>query len=602
MLTLLLFACEPDPEEAPTCTDAPSAAWSGDTRYVEQTDAWGLTGFTAGKFAAADLDGDGYPDLVATEMFSNTRDDLANDVVYHRLFMNREADGRRVFVDEGQARGLYTNRDGTFGTSHTLYAFGDVDADGDLDAFAGRYHDAGAADATGDCSEIYLNDGSGNFSLAPRSSLCDEGPIATTAAAFTDFDADGRLDLWVTNWYVEYGASVTAEQDRLYRGNGDGTFVDVTETTGLKLKTGAQTNYLDRDARRPAYGATACDLTNDTYPDLIATNYGRAWNQLWHNDAAGAFTEIGESSGFSDDSQLDYSDNLMYACWWESNGTGADPTPTVDCGGAFPDTYWNPGYDDQHARLNGNSFTTVCGDLDNDGWLDLYTTEIVHRWAGGSADGSAVLWNNGDATFDRADNDTNGMARPRPPRADWNEGDLYAAFADLDNDGWKDVILVSSDYEDTQLWAWRQVAPRQFEEVSSAIGLDQPWPAGIAVADFDRDGDVDVVTGSSTARSGTPWTERSVHLYENQGPAGNWLQVSGLPAGTRVEIESGGITQTQEVSGSYGLAGILNDTALHFGLGETCQVDEIRATAPGGAIRSWTSVSGNRPFDPEHEE
>jgi hypothetical protein len=595
LLLSLLTACT-DPAEdsgsAVTCSDLPAAAYTGGTAFVETTDAWGLTDGLGSRLAAADLDADGYTDLIATDLFTNARDDLAAGVQYHRVYMNREVGGRRTFVDETEASGLLTNRDGGTGTSHNLYVFGDVDADGDLDAFAGRYVDAGSADATGDCSEVYLNDGAGRFTLTTASAICVPTGYPTTGASFTDYDADGVLDLWVVGFYEEYGYLASA-QDQLYRGEGDGTFSEVTEDVGLKLSRGRATeDFLARDVRRPAYGATACDVDGNDLPDLIATNYGRSWNQLWRNDG-GAFTEVGEDVGFDGDDNEDYRDSTRYACWYEAEGTASDPAPTVDCGGAWPPEYWTPGYDDQAARLNGNSFTTVCGDVDNDGDADLMTTEIAHKWAGDNSDATGLLFNEGGA-FVRADNADIGMARRRPERSDWNEGDIWGAFFDFDNDGWKDVLVASSDYEDTRLWLWRQVAPGQFEEVGEAAGLDQPWPAGLAIADFDRDGDLDVVTGSSIARSGTPWTTRALHFHENQ-LGGNHLSVAGLPVGTRVEVEQGGLTQVVEVSGGYGHMGMQHGTDVHFGLGGSCAVDRVRAVLPGGAVFGEESgVAGNR--------
>jgi hypothetical protein len=465
-----------------------------------------------------------------------------------------------------------------------------VDNDGDLDAYAGRFLDEATEDATGDCSEIYLNDGTGHFTLAEPSDICDPDGQPITAAAFTDYDADGTLDLWVTEWYVSYGTSYEAGQDRLYHGNGDGTFTEVTEDVGLQLKSGRQ-GYDDHDVRRPAYGATTCDVDGDAMPDLIATNYGRAWNQLWHNEG-GTFVDIAEEAHFDADTNLDYTDNLAYACYCDAHA--CDPAPTVSCGGAFDSNSWSPGTDDQPWRLAGNSFTTICSDIDNDGDADLYTAEIAHDWAGDSADRTELLLNDGTGIFDRIDNDTDGLARNRPTRASWNEGDLYAAFFDFDNDGWKDIALGSSDYEDTHMWLWRQVSPGQFEDVSDATGLNQPWPAGLAVADFDLDGDLDFVTGSSTARSGTPWTTRLVHFYENTSPTGNWVRIEGLPIGTRVDVTAGGVTQTQEVSGGYGLSGMQNDLPLHFGLGDACFIDTIVATEPGGATKSWENQVGNQ--------
>ncbi|MEN9785773.1 MAG: hypothetical protein RLZZ299_1037 [Pseudomonadota bacterium] len=591
-LLLLLVGCGPS---AVTCDAAPTAAYAGGTAFEERTDAWGLASVHGGRMLAGDLDGDGYPDLIVTELFAGERDAPEAGTQNHFVLFNRPAGDGRTFEDGTVASGLLVNRDGTVGTAHSSYSLGDVDNDGDLDVFAGMAHDD-ARPTPSDCSEIYLNDGGGHFTLAPASDVCVARGYPTAGSAFTDVDGDGVLDLWITGFYEEYGL-IAAAQDQLYRGNGDGTFESVTREAGLLLgRATTLEQALARTVRRPAYGATACDLDGDTFPELLATNYGRSWNQLWRNHGDGTFTEEGEVSGFAGDDNVDYRDNGRYACWHAARGTAQDPEPTVPCEGWDPD-YWTPGYDDQPARNNGNSFTTVCGDLDNDGDLDLLTAEIAHRWAGASSDRTTVLFNDGDARFTRAEPEAIGMDRQHPARGDWNEGDLYAAFADFDNDGWKDVFLASSDYEDTHMWLWRQASAGMLEDVSEATGMDQPWPAGLAIADFDRDGDLDVVTGSSTARSGTPWTSRAVHLHESVRDPGNWLRISGLPAGTRVEVDAGGHTQVQEVSGGYGTFGMLNDVALHFGLGDTCVVDAVRATRPGGTAKDWPATAGNTTLD-----
>jgi hypothetical protein len=279
------------------------------------------------------------------------------------------------------------------------------------------------------------------------------------------------------------------------------------------------------------------------------------------------------------DNNRDYSDNLWYACYCESRA--CDPAPTESCGGSFPDNYWTPGFDDQDARLGGNTFTTMCGDLDNDGDQDLVNTEIAHRWAGQSSDSTQVMLNDGTGIFTRIDNESNGFGRERPPRRDWNEGDLYGAFFDYDNDGWKDILVITSDYEDTQMWVWHNEGDGQFKERSDATGLNQPWPNGAAIADFDRDGDLDLVDGSSNARSGSPWATHEAHFYEN-GLGGRSLRISGLQAGTRVDVEANGTVQTYEVSGGYGHWGMFHGQALQIGLGGSCDVDNLRITTPGG--------------------
>jgi hypothetical protein len=416
-----------------------------------------------------------------------------------------------------------------------------------------------------------------------------EDPYPSSGGAFADVDGDGNLDFWLVGWYTDYGGSYDGSQPHLYMGAGDGTFEDVTEDSGLELKSSARSdNYLERGRRRPGFGATACDLTGDGLAELIHSSYGRAWNLLWTYED-GDWTEVGEAAHVDADADLDYTDNLWYACYCESHD--CSPEPTVSCGGAFPDDYWTPGFDDQPARLAGNTFTTMCGDLDNDGDNDLMHTEIHHKWAGNSADSTQILWNDGRGIFERSDNEATGIARKRSEAHDWNEGDLYGAFFDYDNDGWKDILVIETDYEDDQMWLWRNNGDGTFEELSKETGLNQDWPNGAAIADFDRDGDLDLVDGSSNARSGSPWDKHYAHFYEN-GLGGRSLRLSGLKVGDRVDVSAAGTAQTYEVSGGYGHWGMFHDQSLVIGLGEHCSVLDLAITSAGGETVHYGEMSG----------
>lgn len=556
--------------------------------FVEASSAWGLDGVTASNMITADFDGDGYADLLVNEADGEKRDDPAGGVYMHRLLLNRDAGGHRTFEDATDASGLLVGEDGAPGSGHATYVAGDVDNDGDLDLFAGRNHNAGYDDTTGERDAIFLNDGSAHFTRVAHSGVGDELK-ATVSASFTDVDGDGNLDLWVVGWYSAYGASNDSSPPKLFQGNGDGTFVDVTAGTAMDLKPyRTSKNWSERDHRRPAYGATACDVDGDGSPELIQSSYARTWNLLF-TKGSGEWEEVGEDAGMDADDNLDYSDNLMYACYCTKHT--CDIEPTVSCSNPDYADSWIPGFDDQPSRLAGNTFTTVCADIDNDGDVDLYHTEIHHKWAGQSGDGSQLLLNDGTGHFERIDNEEDGLAREHG-RGDWNEGDLFSAFFDYDADGWKDILLVESDYPDDHLYAWHNEGDGTFTEVSDATGLNQPWPHGAAIADFDRDGDLDVVTGSSHARSGSPWTENTLHLYEN-GLGGNLMRLEGLPVGTRVEVEAGGMTQTFEVSGGYGVTGQQHETALSVGLGDACAVDDVAITRLGAETTHSGALSAN---------
>jgi hypothetical protein len=577
------------------------------TSFVDNTAAWGLTGVTGNRIVSADLDGDGYPDLIVHAIYTNQRETIGTPPNLVYVLMNRpNGSGGRTFVDATVDSGLFQVRGGstTQLRSAQIASVGDVDNDGDLDVFSGTYVDpTNPTTDTGDRSEIMLNDGTGHFTLAP---ISDPHPSATdlwptTGATMADVDRDGKLDLFVGFWYANYGASYSGVQAQLYHGNGDGTFTTMTNQAGL---TTTVAGYAQGTASRPAYGVTSCDLDGDGSPELLISAYGREWNMLYQNDGTGKFADVGQASGYAADSDLNYKDNQFFACYCTVHTTEADcagvSQPLIQCPNPA-DSYWAHGVDDQPWRLGGNTFSTYCGDLDGDGMLDLYSAEIHHWHIGESSDSSELLRNTtqgGTISFDRPGNATTGMVWPHPT-SDWNEGGLMVAGADLDNDGREDLIVAASDYPNQFGLVFHQKEDGTFEEVGQAWGLHHPCMSGLTIADFDRDGDLDVVVGSGTARDcGNIWKTNEVHFYENQGISKNgWVQLrlvgDGVTAntnaiGARVQLTAGGVTQTKEHDGSYGHMSMQNDTVLSFGLGACGQADSVTVRWPDQALTTET--------------
>ena len=584
---------EPPPENCPTSPDP-------GIQFRDVTDAWGAADVLANRVSSADIDGDGYPDVVVHRTGSHNRADFsapARDWPY-RVLMNREKPGGgRELVDRTRDSGYGALHDpvGDEGRAAHFAIFGDVDNDGDVDVFGGTYSDpTQRATDPGDRSEILLNDGTGTFTLADRSaaiagSADGARALPTTSAALLDHDRDGTLDVFIGYWYAMYGSSLYGMQDRLARGTGGGAFEDVTDAVGLTT-TGTPG---ERGASRPTYGVTACDVDLDGDTDLLASAYGRQWNQLWIH-TSGGYADVGESSGVAGDENQDYADNEFYRCYCQTTGSCTADPPRISCDGL----YWSAGTDDQPFRLNGNTFTTACADIDADGDQDLYSAEIVHWHIGGSSDSSELLVNDGTAdapVFTRPGNDATGLAVPRVG-VSWNEGGIASALADLNNDGRMDVLLGTSDYPDQQLWIYRQKPDGTFEEVSAAAGLTHACAPGFSLADLDLDGDLDLLVGSSTARNcadsypdGPP-----LRVYENvSGQDAGWTQIrlAGDPAagtnasaiGAIVRVTSGGVTQTREVGGGYGHFGMQHGLAVNVGLGAACNVDSIEVRWPDAA-------------------
>jgi hypothetical protein len=584
-----------------TCrTEDLLGSWAPGVQAFRDASAdWGLdaSGANGQRISVADIDGDGWADLSVRA--AGTTVASGGDVFTREgrrrswLLKNTGADGaQRSFIDVTQSSGLVASRssdDVSVGRRVDLIIWGDVDNDGDLDAYTA--YNKGAAGAA-DTAEIMLNRGDGTFELGPADSAARNAvqPDSPGGASFVDFDRDGNLDLWVTQ-YVAGGSPL---QDQLFRGDGSGSFVEVTDAAGL---TTAGWFYLAQinaaQAHTISWGATACDLNGDGVTELMSASYGRAPNHLWRGvEGPGGVTFVNESvaSGYAYDDRRDWTDNESARCYCKLNPEAPDcagvPDPQhIPCT-ASSNLRWNHGQDRELFRLGGNSGTTVCADVDNDGWLDLLTTEIVHWDVGSSSDPSELLYNLQDAAvrFERPGNQATGLTREHDQIA-WNDGDITAAVFDFDNDGRKDVYIGSTDYAGTRGHLWHQKEDGTFERVSPVEGIDQKSSHGVGVADFDRDGDLDLAVGHSRSRCSTgdhcyPAEEAHVRIFENLvGQNNNWLQVKLIGAegtnraaiGARVTVQASDITQVLEVGGGHGHYGVQHSMVQHFGLGAACE-------------------------------
>jgi hypothetical protein len=588
--------------------------------FAKRTGEWGLSAVRGNHIQAIDLDHDGYPDLLIQS--GGSARSPVGDKQATRVLMNRPgAGGGRTFVEAtvdsafGVVREGGKPADGLLRASQLVVA-ADVDNDGDIDLFSGTYVDpAKPENDSSDRNEILLNDGKGKFTLAAKSAVqqvpSDVLP-PTSSATFVDVDRDGVIDLFVGFWYRAYGTSYLGVQARLFKGKGDGTFTDATPGSGLETQS---SGYDQGKNHRPAYGVTSCDLDDDGSPELMVSAYGRQWNLLYKNNSAGgapAFEDVSAASGFAGDALTDYKDNQFYMCHCQITGTCEADTPDLSCGTT---SNWSS-VDAKPWRNNGNTFTTTCGDLNGDGKPDLYSAEIVHWHIGSSSDPSELLVNesaDGAIKFGRPGRGNTGLEWPHPT-SDWNEGGIMSANADLDLDGYDDIVVAASDYPGNWSMLFRQNpdAPGTFKEIGKDVGLQHICTNGLAIADFDRDGDLDVVVGSSTARDCAKSYPggNEVHFYENkindaaekhgflqielEGKGSGGANKTGI--GARVKVVNGGKVQSKQLLGGYGHFGIQHDTVLSFGLGATCEPTAIEVRWPNGELTRarYTGVGGGR--------
>lgn len=601
--------------------------WSNQKAFSDQTAtafSVDVTQVVGVSLSSADINGDFLPDLSARS--SSAAGNRENWTPGKRAIWLLKNVGGLKFSDITKSSGITVTRDGQDGREAQIVVFGDVDNDGDVDVFAGDalpYNPPKPATQTDlfpqDASELMLNDGTGHFSLPPAGSFATPDLRRLLgAASFTDYDRDGKLDLWLGYQY-NYAYPGVAIPDQLLQGDGAGNFLAVNTQEGTQPATMTTKHEQDGSAPHVTWAASACDIDGDGEPDLLTASYGRDFNTFWRGGFQGGgprFVQQMHESHLDRDDDDDWTTNWDAQCYCHDNPTADEcdkcGPPEVDCvelkagfGGVYR---WDHATDRQPYRLGGNTGLLQCVDIDNDGDLDVLAGSIVHPDVGPSSDPTRIARNdglvNGIPQFTTLHAEDNGL---RPLDRQNDVGDMAGAAFDFDNDGRQDVLIASSDYPGTHAVLFHQKPDGTFEEVPIDLGIDFEHAHGVTVADFDRDGDLDVVLGHSLARCNlTPtecYTTEEVHVFRNDMPQGNYVQLAlagtggsnRSAIGARVWVTAGGVTQMQELNGGFAMFGQQNDLVLHFGLGAACVIDEVKVRWPDGALttQSWTNVRAN---------
>ena len=477
-------------------------------------------------------------------------------------------------------RAIWDDKEAMQGYLAIGQAWGDYDRDGWVDLFV-----------TGnlDPNTLYRNNGDGSFSVSEHSHQLSLPTVPSGGAAWADYNNDGWLDLYIVN----YGAN------RLFRNDGGLGFTDVTLSAGVgdtgKGTSAAWGDY-DNDGWLDLY------VTNwSCYPECDPVDFTAQSDRLYHNNGDGSFTDVTPTlvyaltlgAGFAP-AFLDYDDdgdqdiyvvndklqNEIGNVLWRNDGAGC------------AHWCWANASDESGTDLLINGMGVDAADYDNDGDLDLYITDMVY---------TMYLLRNDNGDF-RSRAHSAGVAINLGPDSGVGWG---AVFFDFDNDGWQDLYVASTEYFQTfPELETTFVNPRPdalfhnsggyiFEDASARSGIDQALPTlGVAYADYDRDGDLDLVTGN--------WNS-GYRLYQNQGGRYRWLSldlrgygaVNRDAVGTRVYLTTAdGVTQMQAVRIGAGLGGN-NQLALHFGLGAHSSAD-LRIVWSNGIECSLESVPANQ--------
>ncbi len=416
----------------------------------------------------------------------------------------------------------------------------DYDQDGLDDIFVANH--SGDDRLFRNAGELFFTEVSGQAGVASAG--------ASQIGLAADYDADGDPDLFV---------GVTNAQCRLYRNEGNGTFTEVSTEAGL-IHEG---NVL---------GGSWGDYNGDGWPDLYIVDFG-GQNYLYEN-TGGNFLDVTGETG----AQGPMNDLCMMAVFFDFDNDGDFEILGTQDGyrgnyllemqvyGLYANLAAETGILAMES-LQGMGLTVA--DYNRDGWFDVYFSNL-HQ--------NMLFRNNGDRTF----SDVSAESNTQDPFFSMTWGTV---FFDADNDGWQDIYNNNeSGFGSISNTFFHNLGDGTFQEMAEATGLDSFNSGyGTACADFDGDGDQDIIAVGYDDENG-------IEFYRNDtSPAGNWLEVSltgnapnRLALGVRLALWSGGDQQAAFIQSGNGFLS-QNSYTKHFGLGENSDVDSLIVYWPSGS-------------------
>jgi len=446
-----------------------------DVEFTDVSEEYGLKDISAGRIAWGDYNNDGFQDMLlnGNRLFRNEKGKYFSDVT------------KQAFPDTIRANGGL---------------WGDFDNDGNLDI------------VTKEPESVWLNS-DGIFKKVIGENSLKDNKVSTEGMGIGDVNNDGFLDIYLANYEKNY----VYETDQFFIGIGQGKFHESSKESGLLPKD---------EKNRAGRGVNFGDFDNDLKLDIFVSNYRLTENFLWKNDRTGNFTNEARNLGVS---------GIEIDNWW------------------------------------GHTIGSEWGDFDNDGDFDLITANLAHPRYIDFSNKTMLYENLGAPNWKFKDIRESAGIR-------FEETHSEPAFGDLNNDGFLD-LYINCVYEGRRSFLYMNNGNKTFREVTYLAGIRHFNGWGVAFADFDNDGDLDILAAGG-----------KIQLFRNETRnLGNWLEVKVVTKdhvdgiGTRLALSNEKISLIREIQGGKGTTN-QHSLVQHFGLGNWKTPFELEVRFPSGKV------------------
>ena len=414
--------------------------------FIDKTKEYGFDGVKAVHLYAVDVDKDGYTDLITLDDFYAAPKFYFFNSKTQKFFL-----GPSPF--DSLVRGSYLN-------------FVDLDHDGIYDLIVGTLNQK--TEITQYPARIFKGIIENKNLHYKEVSPLPTGLIPTSSIVAFDYDLDGELDLYLSNWFSYKDKNPIPVPDLLLKGS---RFNFSDKSNGLKGEYDYNKTDKIYSNATPTFGASICDVDQNGFPDILTSNSNGYYNKLWLNIDGKNLVNYGVESGYSADEEGD------------------------------PQT-----------KGGGNSFFSLCGDYNNDGIVDIVLGNLSRDSDLESKDKSSLL---------------TGSSKNFPPKFVRSEfirssegtklsvGDHRGVWIDSKLNGQNDLIIDNSGFPpNSRLLFFEPSINYGEEDKSKALGINVMNPSGTVTIDLNRDGVMDFITGQSKVRAGD--INNRIYVFENQ--------------------------------------------------------------------------------------